>query len=79
MKKTAVFMDHATLSACVRNRGLEVDYYRLKNYLAQEYETVHYGDDWLVLVDQEKKAVRGFYAAADILSDLRIEIAEGKS
>lgn len=43
------------------------------------YDVVRYGDDWLVLTFGEKEAVRGFYTAADILSDLRIEIAEGKS
>ena len=38
MRRTVVFVDHANLSACVRNRGLEVDYYDLKDYLAQEQE-----------------------------------------
>ena len=38
MRRTAVFVDHANLNACVRNRGLEVDYYDLKDYLAQEQE-----------------------------------------
>lgn len=38
MRKTAVFVDHANLSVCARNRGLEVDYYHLKDYLAQERE-----------------------------------------
>lgn len=43
------------------------------------YEVVRYGDDWLALVYDEQEAVSGFYSAADVLSDLRIEIAEGKS
>ena len=38
-----------------------------------------HGDDWLALVYDEQEATRGFYSAADVLSDLRIEIAEGKS
>ena len=38
MRRTVVFVDHANLNACVRNRGLEVDYYDLKDYLAQEQE-----------------------------------------
>ena len=43
------------------------------------YEVVRYGDDWLALVYDEQEATHGFYTAADVLSDLRIEIAEGKS
>lgn len=43
------------------------------------YQAVRYGDDWLALVHDEQEATRGFYSAADVLSDLRIEIAEGKS
>lgn len=38
MRRTVVFVDHANLNACVQNRGLEVDYYDLKDYLAQEQE-----------------------------------------
>lgn len=38
MRRTVVFVDHANLNACVRNRGLDVDYYNLKDYLAQEEE-----------------------------------------
>jgi len=38
MKRTAIFVDHENLSICARNRGLDIDYYDFKEYLASEKE-----------------------------------------
>ena len=38
MKKTAIFVDHENRTICARNRGVCVDYYAFKEYLASEEE-----------------------------------------
>ena len=44
-----------------------------------DYSVIRYGDDWISFVADEKEATRGFYTAADILSDLKIIISPRKS
>ena len=38
MRKTAIFLDHENFRICAQNRGIKVDYYDLKNYLADDNE-----------------------------------------
>ena len=38
MKRTAIFVDHENLSICARNKGIDIDYYNFKEYLASEKE-----------------------------------------
>lgn len=43
------------------------------------FSVIRYGDDWLIPVRSRGEAEKGFYAAAELFSDLRIEISEKKS